>query len=123
MSFASTGTAPYYAVIFTATRTEGDHGYQKMADAMFALAARQPGYLGVESAGDAFGVTVSYWTSLEAITAWKQDVAHLAAQQRGRDTWYSAYRTRICRVERDYAYDAPDPKDARNAPQAGAHGR
>jgi heme-degrading monooxygenase HmoA len=27
------------------------------------------------------------------------------AQQRGRDTWYEEFKVRICRVERDYAFD------------------
>ncbi|AOJ05589.1 MULTISPECIES: antibiotic biosynthesis monooxygenase family protein [Burkholderia] len=106
MSIAKTGTAPYYAVIFTSVRTEEDNGHQKMADAMFELAAKQPGYLGVESAGEDFGITVSYWESLEAIAAWKENVAHVAAQRLGRDAWYSMYKTRVCRVERDYVYEA-----------------
>ncbi|KVN40383.1 JEMB protein [Burkholderia territorii] len=106
MSIATTGAVPYYAVIFTSIRTEGDNGYQKMADAMFELAAKQPGYIGVESAGEDLGITVSYWESLEAIAAWKENVAHVAAQRLGRDAWYSIYKTRICRVERDYGFNA-----------------
>jgi heme-degrading monooxygenase HmoA len=106
MSIASTPPAPYYAVIFTSIRTEGDAGYGKMSDAMAATAARQPGFLGVESAREEVGITVSYWESLEAIAAWKRDGAHLVAQQLGRENWYSAYKTRICRVERDYEFMA-----------------
>jgi heme-degrading monooxygenase HmoA len=105
---AKTPQAPYYAVIFTSLRTEGDNGYGKMADAMVASASRQPGFLGVESAREDVGITVSYWESLEAIAAWKRDTAHLVAQQRGRDEWYSAYKTRICKVERDYDFSASD---------------
>jgi heme-degrading monooxygenase HmoA len=104
MSIAKTPATPYYAVIFTSTRTEGDHGYEKMADAMVKAAAEQPGFLGVESAREEVGITVSYWDSLESIAAWKQNSAHLVAQRLGRDTWYDAYKTRICRVERDYAF-------------------
>jgi heme-degrading monooxygenase HmoA len=106
MSIAKTPPAPYYAVIFTSLRTDGDNGYGKMADAMVAAAARQPGFLGVESAREEVGITVSYWDSLESIAAWKRDMAHQAAQQRGREAWYSAYKTRICRVERDYDFSA-----------------
>lgn len=106
MSIAKTPPAPYYAVIFTSLRTDGDNGYGKMADAMVAAAARQPGFLGVESAREEVGITVSYWDSLESIAAWKRDTAHQAAQQRGREAWYSAYKTRICRVERDYDFSA-----------------
>ena len=59
-----------------------------MAEAMEKLAATQPGFLGIESARDGLGITVSYWDSLESIAAWKQNAQHLVAQQRGRDVWY-----------------------------------
>jgi heme-degrading monooxygenase HmoA len=99
---AKTPTPPYYAVIFTSLRTEGDDGYSEMAKRMAELAARQPGYLGVESARSEVGITVSYWENLEAIRHWKANAEHLVAQKMGREKWYSAYKTRICLVERDY---------------------
>jgi heme-degrading monooxygenase HmoA len=104
MAIAATPSPPYYAVIFTSLRTAGDKGYGKMAEAMESLAATQPGFLGIESARDELGITVSYWESLEAIAAWKANATHLVAQQRGRDTWYEEFKVRICRVERDYAF-------------------
>ncbi len=103
---AKTPAAPYYAVIFTSLRTDGDNGYGNMADAMVASASQQPGFLGVESAREDVGITVSYWASLEAISAWKKDGAHLVAQKLGREQWYTAYKTRICKVERDYDFGA-----------------
>lgn len=62
-TIAKTPEPPYYAVIFTSLRTKGDRGYGHMADRMIELAARQPGFLGVESARtkDGLGITVSYW--------------------------------------------------------------
>jgi heme-degrading monooxygenase HmoA len=104
MSIAKTKAAPYYAVIFTSIRTSGDKGYGKMADAMLEAAAKQPGYLGVESAREDLGITVSYWDSLESIAEWKKDSMHLVAQQAGRDKWYESYKIRICLVERDYEF-------------------
>lgn len=104
MSIAKTSATPYYAVIFTSIRTSGDNGYGNMADAMVEAAARQPGFLGVESAREELGITVSYWDSLESVAAWKRDSAHLMAQKLGRDQWYEVYKTRICRVERDYDF-------------------
>jgi len=108
MTIAATPAAPYYAVIFTSLRraAEGDDGYGAMADAMMTLAARQPGYLGVESAREETGITVSYWASLPDIAAWKQVSEHLVAQSMGKAAWYAAYKTRICLVERDYGFDA-----------------
>ena len=51
--FAPTPPPPYYAVIFSSTRTEGDDGYEAMAERILSLAARQPGYLGAESVRNA----------------------------------------------------------------------
>ena len=98
---------PYYAVIFTNTRTSGDKGYAEMAVAMEELAKKQPGYLGFESARDEIGISVSYWESLEAITNWKSHADHLMAQQRGIKDWYSWYKVRICLVEREYEFNKP----------------
>lgn len=99
---AQTPQPPYYAVIFTSLRTENDHGYGTTSERMLELAAQQPGYIGVESAREEVGITVSYWASLDAIKQWKQNVEHLAAQQSGRSHWYSDYRVRIARIEREY---------------------
>jgi heme-degrading monooxygenase HmoA len=104
MTIAATPAPPYYAVIFTSVRTDGDNGYGAMADAMEKLAATQPGFLGIESARDELGITVSYWDSPQSIAAWKQNARHLVAQQRGRDTWYEEFKVRVCRVERDYGF-------------------
>ena len=103
-TLASTPTPPYYAVIFTSLRTEGDRGYDQMAERMVTLASQQPGFLGVESARTegGLGITVSYWASEEAIVAWKAQADHQIAQQTGRRVWYSDYQLRVARVEREY---------------------
>ncbi len=102
---AHTPPPPYYAVIFTSLRTDVAEGYGDTATYMVELAHEQPGFLGVESAREGLGITVSYWESLDAIRAWKQQTEHQMAQQTGRDRWYEAYKTRICKVERDYGFD------------------
>jgi heme-degrading monooxygenase HmoA len=101
---ASTPHTPYYAVIFTSLRTDGDNGYSTMSDEMVALAQQQPGFLGVESARNEVGITISYWQSLEDIKNWKANTRHLSAQKQGRDKWYENYKVRICKVERDYEF-------------------
>lgn len=100
-TIADTPAPPYYAVIFTSLRTAGDNGYRDSARRMLALAREQPGFLGFESAREELGISVSYWSSLDAIRAWKAHAEHRVAQQRGGE-WYRAYRVRVCRVERDY---------------------
>ncbi|GLH73586.1 polysaccharide biosynthesis protein [Geothrix limicola] len=99
---APTPEPPYYAVIFSSQRTDGDRGYAAMADRMEELARRQPGFLGVESARDAegFGITVSYWKDEASIAAWKAQAEHAAAQRLGREQWYETFQVRVCRVER-----------------------
>jgi heme-degrading monooxygenase HmoA len=99
---AQTPEPPYYAVVFTSLRTPGDEGYEDMADKMLALASRQSGFLGVESAREGVGITVSYWSDLDAIARWKADIAHREAQALGHSRWYSSFRVRVAKVERDY---------------------
>ena len=102
---ADTPQPPYYAVIFTTRRTAGDNGYAEMADRMVALAARQPGFLGIESARQELGISVSYWRDLQSIKNWKADIEHQQAQRLGREKWYACYKLRIAKVERDYGWE------------------
>lgn len=104
MSISQTPPPPYYAVIFTSIRNTGDDNYSEMADRMAELAKQQPGYLGIESARSEIGVTVSYWKDLESIRNWKMNSEHLFAQKKGRETFYTTYKVRIAKVERDYGF-------------------
>ena len=101
---ARTPQPPYYAVIFTSARTEENNGYSEMSERMFELASRQEGFLGVESARENIGITVSYWRDLESIKNWKFNAEHTIARDKGRSIWYKAYKTRIAKVERDYDF-------------------
>ena len=96
-----------YAVIFSAQRTATAAGHYEAASAKMAeLAAEQPGFLGIESArgADGFGVTVSYWDSLEAIRRWKAVPAHAAMQAQGKKSFYERYEVRVAAVERGYKF-------------------
>jgi heme-degrading monooxygenase HmoA len=107
-TLARTPAPPYYAVIFTSTRTPGDHGYGAMAQRMVDLGSRYDGFLGIESArgADGLGITVSYWRDEAAILAWKRDTEHEKAQRGGREAWYDAYEVRVAKVERAYGFAA-----------------
>lgn len=100
--FANTPEPPYYAVIFTSVRTEGDNGYAEMAEEMVKLATQQSGFLGVESAREEIGITVSYWENPESIKNWRENYEHTQARKQGREKWYAGFRVRICKVEREY---------------------
>ena len=95
---------PYYAVIFTSTRTPVEKGYSEMANKMVELAKKQPGFIGVESAREKVGITVSYWKNLEAIKNWKENTEHKIAQKIGKELWYKNYRIRIAKVEKEYEF-------------------
>ena len=97
---------PYYAVIFTSTHTNNTEGYSEMATEMERLAAKQKGFLGIDSARNEIGISNSYWESLEDIKNWKAQTDHLIAQQEGRSKWYNWYNVRICRVEREYEFNS-----------------
>jgi heme-degrading monooxygenase HmoA len=106
----STPTPPYYAVIFSSTRTaEADDHYTKTADEIFCLATKQPGYLGRDSARSASGegITVTYWDSPENIKRWKLNAEHLIVQKMGKDVFYEEYHVRIAKVEREYRWKKP----------------
>lgn len=100
---ARTPSPPYVAVIFTSVRTDGDNGYPETAERMMELAALQDGFLGVESARDEIGITVSYWRDLQCVRAWKRNAEHRLAQEKGRSSWYSSFRVRVALVERAYS--------------------
>ena len=104
-SFATTPEPPYFAVIFSSQRKDGDLGYNEVATRMIELASQQEGFLGAESARDAdgFGITVSYCSSENAIKRWKANIEHLGAQQQGKSTWYEQFKVRVSRVERAYS--------------------
>lgn len=97
-----TPTPPYYAVIFTSIRTKGDNGYGKMAQKMVELGKTMPGFLGIDSARNEIGISVSYWQDLESIENWRRNSEHAEAKKMGIQKWYEQFSTRIAKVEVEY---------------------
>lgn len=97
-----------WAVIFTSRLRDGVDGYDQVAGRMEELARAQPGYLGHDSVrgADGIGLTVSYWSSQEAVKAWRANVEHSAAQRMGRERFYEWFRVDVCRVERAYDFES-----------------
>lgn len=102
-----TPKTPYYAVIFTSIRILGDNGYGKVGDEIANIVSKEKGFLGAESISDedGFGMTISYWDSLESISAWKNNSHHMSAKEMGKKMWYSKYMIRICKVESDNYFE------------------
>ncbi|MEZ5648379.1 MAG: antibiotic biosynthesis monooxygenase [Alphaproteobacteria bacterium] len=95
---------PHYAVIFISTRNDmNDASYDALAKKMDELSRTQEGYLGIESVrnADGHGITVSYWSSLEALKKWKAHKDHLTAQSLGKSRWYKDYKIQICRIDEE----------------------
>lgn len=75
-----------------------------MAKKMEDLANQQPGYLGIESARNEIGISVSYWKDRESIMKWKNNADHLLAIKYGMEKWYKSYKVRISKVEHEYGF-------------------
>ena len=103
---ANTPAVPYFAVIFTSLRSTNDEGYREMAEKMVQLASLQEGFLGIESARDELGITVSYWRDLQSIENWKNHIDHSEARKKGRNDWYKSFKVRIAKVEREYGFES-----------------
>ena len=104
MSIASTPQPPYYAVIFTSIKHKKNAEYEEVSKRMVDLVQKQPGFLGMESAHEQLGITVSYWKNIESIQNWRNNFEHQEAQKLGKEKFYQSYKVRISKVERDYSF-------------------
>ena len=78
------------------------HG--EMVAKMVELVAQQSDFLVIESAKEEVGITVSCWSDLDLIKAWKAILEHQDAQWIGREKWYVSFKAKITKVERDYGF-------------------
>ena len=76
MMISRTPPPPYYAVIFSSVRTSDKEGYAETNALMNELAHQQDGFLGMETASSEIGITISYWSGMEAIKYWKENLDH-----------------------------------------------
>ncbi|WNO53986.1 antibiotic biosynthesis monooxygenase family protein [Stakelama saccharophila] len=96
------------AVIFASRRTgEDDAGYVRAAARMADLAARQPGYAGLESVrdSDGDGITISYWNDAASAAAWRDHPEHVRIRELGRARWYDSYTVTVATVTRGYRWN------------------
>lgn len=88
-------------------------GYAATAEQMDALAAAQPGYIGIDAvrSDSGAGITVSRWSSIAAMVSWRKVTTHQEAQSTGRDRWYDWYRSDVARVDRSSEFRREVPPD------------
>ncbi|MFC9926662.1 antibiotic biosynthesis monooxygenase family protein [Streptomyces sp. NPDC127190] len=101
---------PYYAVVFTAVRTdEGAEDYDAAAARLSGLVRDIPGFLGEDFARTPGGlaISVAYFRDLDGIERWRRHPEHRAAKERGRKEWYERYTIHIARVEHSYSFQRP----------------
>lgn len=94
-------------VIFLSARTAADDpGYAAAAAEMAELAARQPGYRGVESTRgtDGFGITISFWADEASALAWRSHPRHAEIRELGRGRWYESYEVIVAEATRGYRW-------------------
>ena len=81
---------------------------EKVGGAMYELAAKMPGFVSYREymSGDDEAAAIVEFESHETLAAWREHPEHRAAQQAGRDRFFSEYRITVCDVVRDYAFPA-----------------
>ncbi|WP_037682056.1 antibiotic biosynthesis monooxygenase [Streptomyces griseus] len=97
---------PYYAVVFTSVRTQEQSGYSETAARMEDLVKDVPGFLGMDQAHTPGGlsITVGYFRDADALTEWRSNAEHRAAQKRGQAEWYENYTLHVAKVERSHGF-------------------
>jgi heme-degrading monooxygenase HmoA len=95
-------------------RDDGRAAYLELAPQMSALAQSMPGYRShkVFVAEDGERVTLVEFDDEQAQRHWSTDPRHVAAKQRGRDSFYAEYTLQVCRVLRESRFSAADAPGA-----------
>ncbi|MCE4942108.1 antibiotic biosynthesis monooxygenase [Streptomyces albulus] len=97
---------PYYVAVFTTVRTQDQDGYGETNARMEELVKDVPGFLGMDHAQTpgGLGITVGYFRDADALTQWRSNAEHRAAQERGRAEWYQNYTLHVAKVERSHGF-------------------
>ncbi|AIA01405.1 antibiotic biosynthesis monooxygenase family protein [Streptomyces noursei] len=97
---------PYYVAVFTTVRTQDQGGYGETNARMEELVKDVPGFLGMDHAQTpgGLGITVGYFRDADALTQWRSNAEHRAAQERGRAEWYQNYTLHVAKVERSHGF-------------------
>lgn len=95
--------------------------YFELAAGLRAELQRIDGFLSVERfesvSRPGHYLSLSFWRDEEAVRAWRNQAAHRAGQQQGRDSVFAGYRLRVAQVLRDYGLSEREqaPADSKAA--------
>lgn len=100
-----------YAIIFEVwPYASGKERYFELAAQLKTILATQPGFISVERFQSLIDeeklLSLSFWESEEAIKGWREQLDHLQAQKEGKEKLFRAYRLRVVKTMRDYAFSA-----------------
>jgi heme-degrading monooxygenase HmoA len=97
---------PYYVAVFSTVRTQDQSGYSETSERMEDLVKDVPGFLGMDHAQTpgGLGITVGYFRDADALTQWRSNAEHRAAQRRGQAQWYQSYTLHVAKVERSSGF-------------------
>jgi heme-degrading monooxygenase HmoA len=97
------GESPHAEVVTvfrSRLRDEAGDGYARTAEAMEQRARAMPGFVDFKTftAADGERVSLITFSSRAAHDAWRDDPAHRATQERGREHWYAEYTIQVCNL-------------------------
>ena len=96
-------------------RDDADGGYGPTATEMERLGRAMPGFVDVKTftADDGERLALITFADAESQRAWRTQVDHRAAQQAGRDRWYSRYTIQVCEClsARSFEYQPEAARD------------
>jgi heme-degrading monooxygenase HmoA len=75
----------------------------QLGQRMYSIAAAMPGYISYKDFAAEDGETVSIveFDTQDSLAAWREHPEHKAAQQRGRDEFFSEYHIQVCAPVRE----------------------
>lgn len=81
--------------------------YNRHAEAVYDRAIKMPGFIDAKdfTAEDGERLALIEWDSPANLAGWRDEESHRAAQQMGRDRYYTGYRIQVCSELRSSTFD------------------
>jgi heme-degrading monooxygenase HmoA len=102
-------------------RDDAGDGYGTTAAEMERLGRAMPGFVDFKTftADDGERLALITFADAESQRAWRTHLEHRAAQQAGRDRWYSRYTIQVCECRSARAFEHPVETETEAEPAPG----